>query len=303
LPLNLDDLRLFLAIARAGSLAGAARALGVNHSTVYRRLGALEASLDARLFDRLPDGYALTAAGEALRVRAERVEEEAQAIERELSGQDVRLSGRLRVTTTDTIGSSFLAPMFQRFSEAYPGIELDLLIAGNFLDLARREADVAIRPTQAPPENLIGRKLGTIRWGLYASQEYLRTRPPLGDLGQADPHRFIGGNELISHVASTRWLDERVPRGAIAIRTNSISAAVGAARAGAGLAVLPHYLAAMTSELVCALPIGPELATDLWLLIHPDLRHSARVRAFMEFTAEAMRECQAELAGTAARGG
>ncbi|GGX89783.1 LysR family transcriptional regulator [Litchfieldella qijiaojingensis] len=292
-----DDLRLFLAIARAGTLAGAARTLGVNHSTVFRRLNAMESGLQARLFERLPEGYVPTSAGEALWLRAERVEEEAQAIERELSGRDVRLSGRVRLTTTDTLANGFLAPVFQGFCECYPGIELELLIVSAFLDLARREADVAIRPTQAPPENLIGRKLGAIRWGIYGARDYLRQRPPLTDLNRPEGHRFIGGNELIGHLASTRWLNERVSADVFALRTNSIVAAMGAARAGTGLAALPHYMARQEPELECVLAIGPEVATDLWLLVHPDLRHSARVRAFMTYAVEAVRQRQAELEG------
>lgn len=294
-----DDLRLFIAIARAGSLAGAARRLGVNHSTVFRRLNALEAGLEVRLFERLPEGYVLTGAGEALRVRAERVEEEAQAIERELSGQDVRLAGRVRLTTTDSIANSFLSDVLSGFCAAYPGIELDLVISGANLDLGRREADMAIRPTPAPPENLIGRKLGVIRWGLYGSRAYLAAREPLKDLQAPGAHRFVGGNELIGHIASTRWLDARVPREAFAMRTNSIVCALGAARAGAGLAVLPHYLARTEPELACVMPIGEEVATGMWLLTHPDLRHSARVRAFMDYTVEALKHRRGELEGEA----
>ncbi|SDJ11970.1 LysR family transcriptional regulator [Billgrantia gudaonensis] len=292
-----DNLRLFLAIARAGTLAGAARALGVNHSTIFRRLKALEAGLEVRLFDRLAQGYVPTAAGEMLLKHAERVEEEAQAIERELGGQDVRLSGRVVVTTTDTLANAFLAPVFQGFIERYPGIELELLSVSAFLELARREADIAIRPTQAPPENLIGRRVGTIRWGVYGAREYLQDRPALEDPARPEGHRFVGGNEMIRHLASSRWLDERVPPEAFALRTNSVVAALGAARAGVGLAVVPHYMARQENELECVLAIGPEVATDLWLLVHPDLRHSARIRAFMSFAAEEVRQRQAELEG------
>ncbi|GAA0573228.1 LysR family transcriptional regulator [Halomonas salifodinae] len=292
-----DDLRLFLAIARSGTLAGAARTLGVNHSTVFRRLNAMEEGLEVRLFERLPEGYVPTAAGEALRGRAERVEEETQAIERELSGQDVRLSGRVRLTTTDTLANGFLAPVLKGFVEAYPGIELELLVVSAFLDLARREADIAIRPTQAPPETLVGRKLGSIRWGLYGARDYLRQRPVLVDPACPGEHRFIGGNEMIRHIASSRWLDEQVPASAVALRTNSVVAAMGAARAGAGLAVLPHYMARQEPSLECVWEIGPEVATDLWLLTHPDLRHSARIRAFMSYAAEAVRARQDELTG------
>lgn len=294
---SLDDLQLFLAIARSGSLAGAARTLRVNHSTVFRRLKILEAGLDVRLFDRLAEGYVLTEAGEALRRHAERIEDEAQAIERELSGQDVRLSGKLRLTTTDTLAGSFLAPILHAFHASHPGVGLDLLVTGSFLDLGRREADIAVRPTANPPDDLIGRRLGTIRWGVYGSPDYLQAHAPLVDLAAAGDHRFIGGNELIAHLVSTRWLDERVPPEAVVLRTNSIVAAQHAARAGMGLAVLPHYMARRDQALRCVLSIGPEVATDLWLLVHPDLRRNARVQAFMSFIATAMQGYRAELEG------
>lgn len=294
---SLDDLRLFLAIARSGSLAGAARILRVNHSTVFRRLKVLEAGLDARLFDRLPEGYVLTEAGEALRRHAERIEDEAQAIERQLSGQDVRLSGKLRLTTTDTLAGAFLAPILQAFHVSHPGVELDLLVTGSFLDLARRDADIAIRPTANPPDDLIGRRLGTIRWGVYGSPEYLQAHAPLADVTVAGDHRFIGGNDLIAHLASMRWLNAHVPPAAVVLRTNSIVAALHAARSGMGLAVLPHYMAGRDRSLRCVLAIGPEVATDLWLLVHPDLRRNARVQAFMSFIVTAMQGYRAELEG------
>jgi DNA-binding transcriptional LysR family regulator len=145
-----NDLRSFLAIARQGSLQGAARTLGVNHSTVFRRLNALEARLGARLFDRSARGYALTAGGEHMLASAERVEDEILGLEHRLLGGDVRLSGTLRVTTTDTLVHGVLGPHLRAFQTAYPAIELELITGNAFFDLYKREADVALRPSRHP---------------------------------------------------------------------------------------------------------------------------------------------------------
>lgn len=297
MPLSLDDLPLFLAIAREGSLAGAARRLGINHSTVFRRLNSLEQSLEVRLFERLPEGYVLTPAGEQLLPHAERVEEEAQAVGREVAGQDVRLSGLVRVTTTDTLANHFLAPVFRDFHRACPDISLEVVVANGFLDLGRREADIAIRPTAFPPENLVGRRLGDIHWGLYGSSDYLGSAKPFKSLEDLRKHRCIGGNDLIGHLASSQWLRERVPEEAVVLRTNGIIAALGAALEGMGLAVLPHYMARREPTLNCVHAIGPEVATPLWLLLHPDLRHSARVRAFVELAVQSIGARKRELEG------
>lgn len=294
---SLDDLQLFLSIARNGTLAGAARQQGLNHSTVFRRLNALELAMDVRLFERMPYGYVLTPAGELLRIRAERVEDEAWAIEREIAGQDIRLSGHLRVTSTDTLANSFLSPLFNGFHDLYPHIELELLIANGLLDPARGEADVAIRPTASPPEHLVGRKLGTIFWGVYGARGYLEGMPPLESIENPGPHRFIAGNELISHLTSSRWLETRISSSSVALRTNGLVATLGAASVGMGLAVLPHFMARRVPELQCVHTIGPEVTTDLWLLVHPDMRRSARVRAFIDYTVSAMSELQHELSG------
>lgn len=284
-----DDLRLFLAVARAGTLAGAARTLGVNHSTVFRRLNALEERLQTRLFDRLAEGYRPTVAGESLRGHAERMEETAQAVERELQGQDVRLSGTITVTTTNTLANRFLAPMFERFVDAWPDIRLEVLVSGANLDLSRHEADLAIRPTNAPPDNLVGRRLGTLHWGLYGARGYLAARPPVGEALEGEGHRFIGGSTLIGALGSTRWLDARVPAARVALRTNSIQAALGAAAEGTGLAVLPHYMARAEPALCCVQAIpADQVSTALWLLYHPDLRATARVRAFMAHAVAAL---------------
>jgi DNA-binding transcriptional LysR family regulator len=292
-----DDLRSFLAIARTGSLQGAARMLGINHSTAFRRLNALEARLGVRLFDRSARGYALTVAGEHMLASAERVENEILGLERRLLGGDVRLSGVLRVTTADTLLHGLLGPHLRAFQEAYPGIELELITGNAFFDLSKREADVALRPSRHPGDAMVGRRLGEIAVALYAARDYLAARGRRESLEQLAGHALITGDASLAHLPATRWLVERAPAGASVLRCNSWLSQLAAARAGLGLAALPCFLADPAPELVRVLPPQPALAGELWLVTHPDLRRTARVRAFMEMLARGLRRERALLEG------
>ena len=161
-----SDLRFFLAVAEQGSLGGAARALGVNHTTVLRRISAIEQRLGLRLFDLLPSGYAMTAGGEILLSAAKQVEDTISSLERALAGQDLRLVGSLRVTTTDTLAASLMMPIISAFRTAHPGIDLELAISNAMFSLSKRDADVAVRPATHPPENLVGRRIGAVAWAV-----------------------------------------------------------------------------------------------------------------------------------------
>jgi DNA-binding transcriptional LysR family regulator len=294
-----NDLRSFLAIARHGSLQGAARTLGVNHSTVFRRLNALEARLGVRLFDRRARGYAPTAAGEHMLASAERVEDEILGLERRLLGGDVRLAGTLRVTTTDTLVHGLLGPHLRTFQAAYPAIELELITGNAFFDLSKREADVALRPSRHPGDAMVGRKLGEIAVAIYGARDYLATRGRPPSMSALDGHALITGDASLGHLPATRWLAERTPSGATVLRCNSWLSQLAAARAGLGLAALPCFLADPAPELSRILPPEPALAGELWLLTHPDLRRTARVRAFMETLARGLRRERARLEGRA----
>jgi len=279
---NWDDLRVFLAVARAGSLSGAARTLGVNHSTVFRRIGAFEELLGVRLFERLPNGYLLTPAGEELRDGALRVEEEIDGLARKVTGQDLRLSGTVRVTTIDMLAFGLLPRHLARFRDAYPGIEVDLVVGNATLNLGRREADVALRVGNAPPETLVGRRVGRLAFAVYGSDGY-RARRPQPDLALDD---WIGFDS--EHEALVRRFARFLPEVRPALRTNSVAAALSAAKAGLGLAPLPCGLADLEPDLVKVAPLPDDFSLDLWLLTHEDLRRAARIRAFLDFLAGAL---------------
>ena len=281
---NWDDLRIFLAVARAGSLSGAARGLGVNHSTVFRRIGAFEEMLGVRLFERVPSGYLLTPAGEEMRDAALRVEEEVTAIGRKVRGQDLRLSGSLRITTIDMLALWLLPRHLTRFRQDYPGIELEVSVSNAALSLTRREADIALRIGNRPPENLVGRRVGRLVFAVYAARHYRERRLEK----ELESHDWIGFDS--EHAALARRFAEFLPEVQPAYRVNSVAAAVAAATTGMGLAPLPCGIADRepTLERLCDLP--DSFTLDLWLLTHEDLRRTARIRAFMDFMAEALAE-------------
>lgn len=276
-----NDLRLFLAVARAGTLSGAARALGINHSTVFRRITAFEERLGVRLFDRLPNGYILTAPGEEMRDSVARIEEEIVALALKVTGQDQRPSGTIRITATDMLAVGVLPPHLAAFRADWPGIEIELLVSDTVLDLTRREADVALRVGNPVQDTLVGRRVGRLTFAVYASAE-LQAREE-GDPEQSD---WVGYGS--SHGPLSRNLTRWWPEMRQVCRTNSITAAVAAAKAGMGLAALPCAIADCDAGLVRVAPFPEEFALDLWLLTHEDLRQTARIRAFLDFMAGAL---------------
>jgi len=285
--MNWDDLKYFLAVARAGTLSGAARTLGVNHSTVFRRIQEFEDRLGVRLFDRLPTGYVLTVEGDDMLASVEKVDAEIDGLNRRLSGRDLRLSGLLRITTTSTLMHWLLAPHFAAFKKACPGIDLELVVATDFFNLSKRQADVAIRPTLNPPETLIGRRLSKLAFAPYACGGYLSTNK-----GAKEPlkaHTWIGFDDNLAHLAAATWMRETLPGAVIGLRVNTLTAMVSAAKTGMGAALLPCFMGDQEKQLSRLQPPVAKAGSELWLLTHEDLKNTARVRAFMDFFADAIK--------------
>lgn len=277
-----DHLRFFLAVAQAGTLSGAARQLGVNQTTVTRRLEALESELSTRLFDRTAAGLVVTPAGmEAMRA-AERVADELAAIERNVVGRDARLTGELRVTTIDLV-AVFEAPLFEAFGQRYPGVVLELSVDYFPRNLTRREADVAIRWTDSPPEHLIGQRMARAEYSLYGAQALLGRYP--SDAG-LEEYPWLAWDDAAEARMTTDWMRRNVPRARVVCRYDMALALHAAARAGQGLAFLPCAYADADPMLRRMRDVEPGFGMDIWVLTHPDLRRTARVRAFLEFAAE-----------------
>ena len=293
-----DDLRYILAVASAGSLAGAARSLGVNHTTVLRRVGAFEARLGLRLFERMPTGYVLTVGGEELVAAARQIDDTVTSLERKLAGQDLRLSGVIRVTSTDTLMVSILPEILAEFRAAHPGIGIEVALSNVMLNLTRREADIAIRPAKDPPETLVGRRIAKIAFAIYGSSQYLSRRRKTDDLAG---HQWVGPDDSLADTSVAQWMRSELPESEIVLRADSLLAMREAARAGLGLAALPCYLGDTSSGLVCVHRPIAAMQTMLWILTHEDLRRTARIRAFTEFAAKAFARRRPLLEGAETR--
>ncbi len=285
-----NDLRLVLAIAQSGSLTGAAQALTVNHSTAFRRLNQLEAKLGVRLFERLPGGlYQATGAGEQMAETAERVEAETAALDRDLVGRDRRLTGQLRVTSSETLAHQLLSRELARFHRAHPGIIVELAIDNRILSLSRREADIALRPARPKEGDLFGRKLADIGWALYGAPDMLSQRKPLRRVADIAGYPMIGWGSDVSGIKAADWLADIVAPGKWVYRTNSLVNQLAAVREGVGLALLPCYLGDLEPAVRRALPMQiAELTRELLIVTHGDLKGTARIRAFLDIVGEGL---------------
>ncbi|MFP4537450.1 MAG: LysR family transcriptional regulator [Dichotomicrobium sp.] len=291
-----NDLHLVLAITMTGTLSGAARHLGVSHTTVFRQLGDLEQRLGVRLFDRSRNGYTPTLAGEELATAARRVEREVLAAERRIAGQDLSPSGTVRLTTTDTLLYGILSPILAEFRRAYPEIELEVVVSNELFSLSRREADVALRPATAPPETLIGRKVATIAQAVYGSPDLAGDLDETSDLCSRD---WVGPDERMGYPALEKWMRDNGLFEHCRYRTNTMLGLYLAAKESAGLTVLSCYLGDRDKELIrVGAPIDT-LATDLWLLTHADLRATVRIRVLLDFLANALKRQRSRLTGAA----
>ncbi|HEU4780926.1 MAG TPA: LysR family transcriptional regulator [Steroidobacteraceae bacterium] len=296
--LEVADLPLILALARERTLAGAAEQLGVDLSTVFRRLNSLEKRLRVRLFDRSARGYQLTAAGERATGAAERVETELLALDREISGRDQQLSGVLRITASETLAYAVLPTLFAQFHELHPRIQLVLAIDNRVLDLGRREADVALRVRRPTDPALFGRRLTGIAWAFYGPAEGVpNLRRESGSYNFAR-HSVIGWDEP-SRIVVGDWIAAHVPSDRIGYRSNSLVNQLLAVRAKLGIALLPCYLADCDSGVRRVSGVLPDLASELWIVTHQDLKNTARIRTFLAVIGDAIAASRRDFEGQA----
>jgi DNA-binding transcriptional LysR family regulator len=274
-----DDLRIFLGLSRARSLAAAARTLGVDETTVARRLSRLEKEMGTSLFERARGGLALTAAGEAVRSAAEEMESAALTAGRRALGADREISGRVRVTVPEILGNYFVLPALQAVHARHPGIAIELISTIARLDVTRREADVAIRSVRPTEPGLIARKLGRMAVAPYVRRA--RKRPPqLAAVGYADGVRL----------PLPRSVEDRLPGGRVALRTNSIATVLQAVRLGWGAGDLPCFVGDAIPELARAFPDEKPGWLDIWLIVHADVQRTVRVRILVDELVRAFRE-------------
>lgn len=281
-----DDLKYFLAVARTGSVTDAARVLKVGVATVSRRVSALEGKLRARLFDRKQSGYTLSESGEAVRRKAEDIEQAILAVEREVAGRDASMAGRVRISTGDDIAAIVIAPRLPEFERCFPEITLDVIARFELANLARREADVALRTVRPNQGDFLVRHVGWWELGLYASKTYVQAkglRPETPNLSDA---QIITWSNEYMHMGGGRWLAEHAAGARVVLAANSRLIQFAACKAGLGVAILPSLAAGRDPDLVCLLPPSKVLSTKLWLVVHRDLALVARVRVVMDFLAK-----------------
>ncbi|WP_198116954.1 LysR family transcriptional regulator [Massilia rhizosphaerae] len=265
-----DDLRFFLALCEAGTLSGAARATRVEHTTVARRIDALETALGARLFDRFPKGWSLTAAGTALVPHARKVEEDMHGLLNVARGAS-EVAGVVRVSAPPALAACLLAPRLRLPLSRLPGVEIDLRAEARTTDLMRRQADIALRFARPTSPGLVAKVLAHVDYALYAHEDYVAGRVPA-------QWEFLGYDELQEDAPQQAWLDKLRGARRYGVRSNDLLTLLQAAVAGCGVGVFPRYAAARAPGLVVLAPACP-VRRKLWLVMHDDVRRAPHVRA------------------------
>ncbi|MDY0746932.1 LysR family transcriptional regulator [Paucibacter sp. R3-3] len=278
-----ENFRHFLAVARTGTLSGAARSLNVDHATVSRRLMALETGLQVPLVERLPRSCRLTPMGLQIYEHAKAMEASAFAVERVAQASHEPLSGKVTLSAPPVLATHLLAGRLVDLRADYPGIQLSVSAQAQQVSLSRREADVALRLVRPKESSSVVRKLGQMPFALYASPEYAASRAP-------EDWTFIAYDKQFSDMPQQKWLLGIAGNRAVGCELSDISSHLAAARAGAGVAGLPSFLADRDPGLLALEQEGPPFSRDIWLVVHRDLRRSAPVRAVMDFVAKAITE-------------
>ncbi|MBR0935195.1 LysR family transcriptional regulator [Bradyrhizobium jicamae] len=292
-----DDLRHFLAVARQGSTIAAAKSLRLSQSTVHRRLAELEKRIGRHIVVRHATGYRLTEFGAELRPLVEQVEKAVGAIERYLAAADEK-PGAVRVTCSESIGYRLVQTrLLETFQDRHPGMRVELVMSDHFLDIAKGEADVAIRAGIPNEETLVGRKIADVPWALYGSRAYLERNGRITGIEDLAAHAVIGFDGDIKDHHAAKWLRSVAPSARVVASSDTVPGLLMSVKSGAGLAPLPMPLAARETDLERVLGPLPVLYSPIYLLTHPDLRHVPRVSAFFDFIVTDIEQVRSVLTG------
>jgi DNA-binding transcriptional LysR family regulator len=294
-----DDLRFVLAVARSGSALRAAQELGVNQTTVMRRMTHIEAAIGADLLERKQSGYLLTALGQRVAATAARIEDEVKALESGIGAEQRALSGSVRMTTSEAYANFVIAPLLQAFRKQHPGILVELITDDRRLDIARGEADVALRASSRPEgAGIVARRLPDASWNVYCSRSYRDEHGVPCTLEALDGHAVVAAEGRMGSLPAALLLARHTPSSRISTRSNSLTNLVSALKAGLGIAALPCFAGDADPELVRCLPALPELDAEVWLIVREDIKSAPHVRAFTDFLAAQMQGLRASFAGT-----
>ena len=280
--MDCGELHVVTAVAEAGSLAGAARTLRVNVSTISRRLQAVEASLGTKMFLATHRGQTLTPAGQAALETATAVQRHILQLRARVANMSQKIDGPLRVTCPPTVATHRLMQPLASFVRTYPGIEIHLMVTDDMVDIGEHHADIAIRVTETPPPSLVGRRISRIRYAAYASMSYLKAK------GTDAPHQII----LPSRPGMPALIEELLPNAEPALVVDDHNAMIAAAEAGVGVALLPRGIADALPSLHRIFLDDTEQDFSLWLLTHADMRKHPRIRVFMDYLYEELRKTE-----------
>lgn len=288
--LDWNDLRYVLAVARQGSAAAAARALGVSHATVLRRIQSIEQGIGSPLFERLATGYVATEAGRTLTDASEAIDTAIVDARRVIEGRTAELSGTVRFTTTDSLAYTVMPGLLASFRASFPAITVEMLVTNSLLDLDKRDADVTLRPSAHPPDTWVGMRLVRMDFAAYASATYLATRPdtPWTELDWLLPSGPLAASP------SNHWLRTVVPPERAVATVDSFLGLSALAQAGLGAALLPRFVAASATGLTLLATAPRSASVDIWILTHTDLKKSGRVSALVEHLAQGMRDARSQ---------
>lgn len=285
MALNWDDMRYFLSLCRKGSFVSAASELRVTHSTVARRITALEDSLQTLLFHRNEKGCTITPAGEKLIVFAEQIESAAANLEESVTGYNNQLSGSIRIGAPDGIGNCFLAACLCRLQALHPSLDIELIAVPMYYSLSKREIDILITVKKPTGGNVIVRKLTNYRLGMFASKKYLATAAPITNKNDLKKHKIIGYIDDLLFDRDLQFMEEIAPGLTPQFRSSTVVAQMNAVAAGAGIGVIPYFMAHLEERII---PVLPEqiLERGYWLQVNPESRQLARVRSTIDFLVE-----------------
>ncbi|MBN9552727.1 MAG: LysR family transcriptional regulator [Alphaproteobacteria bacterium] len=299
--MNWNDVRYFIAVTRHGGLTGAARAMKASPSTVARRIETLEVALGTRLFERRPDGYELTEAGQGMVEKAMAIEAAMHEMEDGFRGRDGRVSGTVRVVTVDTLAHHLLIPNLPALQDAYPDLSLGVAVnATSFAEHPQRESDVGLRLCRPEHGNFVIRRIGAIGFGLYASKDYLARHPVRENQLPIAGHRLITWGNPLTFIALPKTLRSWVESGVANLTVDSMPAQMLAMKAGNGLGVLPCILADAEDQLVRVKPDLCRQEEGIWLVVHEAVRDTKRIRVVCDFLEAIVKQGQPALSGQAA---
>jgi DNA-binding transcriptional LysR family regulator len=292
------DLRYVLAVVRAGAALPAARALGVNQTTVMRRITQLEETIGADLFERKPSGYAPTPLGLRLAQAAEHIEHEVAKLERDMQAEQRVLAGVVRVTTSEVLANRMITPCLQAFYERHAAVRIELIADDRRLEIASGEADVALRAGSRPEgAGIVARRLPDAGWTVYSGKTYAVEHGLPKSPEEIDGHRIVGMDGRMAELPGPIWLRKWAPNAVIRFRSNTLTNLVSNLRAGLGLGTLPCFVGDAEPDLVRCMPPVPELVSEMWLIVREDMKSTPHVRAFADFLAAHVFSIRAQIEG------